>query len=236
MASSSLSLLDVSTVDRARYRRAGGSGGSKRRNALQAVIDYRDIWSSPDSSVAEWMADSRPWRQFALQSGVCTTISVMLCRLFVREDTVQWNEAIRVGFLPLLPSRLPAYTLVAVDETLHAVRNETVNDDCAWSAGAFVLLEAGLRCAEPAVTCPAALRTICELTASSGRPQLQIAHAIRSLAIDGRASLENLWKVVDLGDPGHREILQRSRLIDEPGAEEEPPRQQTKRLQGRGMV
>jgi NACHT domain len=179
--------------------------------------------------------EERSWQNVIAISGSYSPILDLLCETFNLKPRVQWWEALRVSFLPIVPERINLFDQAVWIQTEDAFAQDKASETDVYSAAWQLLFDAWLYIFGyynlPKETI---FGRLADLTQAVDAAPLCIAHCIRDLAYGDKTRAEDLASMVQSQNPAYRSIFEAAywRSTPEEDAKREKPKRKSKKEKG----
>jgi len=138
-----------------------------------------------------------------------TAVIDVLCETFDLRPRLQWQEALRVRFLPDVPRRLHHFQPATWQRVAEAFEQGNAGETEVYLAAWQLLFDANLyRFGYYETKDDTLFGHLADLTRAVDTPPLRIAHCIRDLTYGDESRTDDLVAMVQSDDPAYREIFE----------------------------
>ena len=149
------------------------------------------------------------WQAVLAAPDLYTPIIDVLCDTFALTPRVQWWEALRVRFLPMVPQRITMFDEAEWKQVETAFEAGNAGETEVYGAAWQLLFDAWLYIFEYYKSPDESIFShLADLTREMDDPSLRIAHCIRDLAYGDESRTDDLIAMVRSDDPGYRTIFE----------------------------
>ena len=168
------------------------------------------------------------WRLINSTPELYNPILDILCIVFETKPKSHWWEALRVGFLPKIPTRITLFNEAKWKQVEQAFEKGNFGETEIYSAAWQLIFDCWLFFIGYHNTREeSTFEHLAQLTQNIDAPPIRIAHCIRDLAYGDESRADDLVAMVKSDDPRYREIFERCLWI--PTAEEKKKEQASKK-------
>lgn len=149
------------------------------------------------------------WQAVLAAPDLYAPIIDILCDTFALTPRVQWWEALRVRFLPMVPQRITMFDRAVWKQVETAVEDGNAGETEVYSAAWQLLFDSWLYIFEYYKSSDESIFShLADLTREMDDPPLRIAHCIRDLAYGDESRIDDLIAMVGSDDPVYRAIFE----------------------------